>query len=79
MEVIALALPEIALAALTPDGRQRAGALGDLSSIAGWIDYVNHDGCTAAEVRSLLQQCVDDGVLSIEGDRWRLGVALMRA
>jgi hypothetical protein len=71
-EVQSLALTEIALACLTGNGRRRKGTIGDLSGIAGYLDYVNHDACTAAEVRQLLEAWVREGVLAIEGDRWRL-------
>jgi hypothetical protein len=61
-------LAELALAALTYNGTQREGAL-ELAPIASWIDYVNHDGCTEADVRALLDSCE---LLAIEGTRWRL-------
>ncbi|MGZ6142990.1 MAG: hypothetical protein ACXWLM_06610 [Myxococcales bacterium] len=70
--VTGLDLSDYALAALTGDGKRRKGVLGDLTAIAGYIDYINHDACTAAEARALLQECVEEGVLAIEGDRWRL-------
>ena len=70
--VTGLDLSDYALAALTGDGKRRKGVLGDLTAIAGYIDYINHDACTAAEVRALLEECVADGLLAIEGDRWRL-------
>jgi hypothetical protein len=65
-------LAELALAALTNNGCKGEGALDDLASIASWIDYVNHDGATAADVRRLLDECAAVGLLAIDGERWRL-------
>ena len=65
-------LAELALAALTSNGCTRSGTLDDLASIASWLDYVNHDGSTEADVRRLLAECAHAGLLSIEGAAWRL-------
>jgi hypothetical protein len=65
-------LAELALAALTSNGTVAAGVLGDLTSIAGWIDYINHDACTVDDVRRLLAECVASGVLELSGATWRL-------
>jgi hypothetical protein len=62
-------IPELALAALTRNGADREGELGDLAALAGWIDYINHDGCTAAGARAFLDLCPE---LAITGTRWRL-------
>src|SRR5512134_2325763 len=43
-------LAELVLAALSSEGQQSEGALIDLEPIADWIDYINHDGCTVADV-----------------------------
>ena len=59
---------ELALAALTSHGTKRSGTLA-LDAIASWIDYVNHDGCTAAEARRLLDTCPE---LAIDKTRWKL-------
>ena len=61
-------LAELALAALTTNGTVTSGAL-ELAGVAGWIDHLNHDGCTETEARALLESCAE---LAIEGDRWRL-------
>ena len=61
-------LAELALAALTYNGTQSEGEL-ELARIAGWIDYLNHDACSEAEARALLESCAQ---LAIEGTRWRL-------
>lgn len=67
-DATAPSLAELALAALTRNGTETTGAL-DLAAVAGWIDYVNHDGCTAAQARALLDACPQ---LAIAGDRWTL-------
>jgi len=73
-EAPSLSIPELALAALTGNGKERGGTLskGVLGSIAGWVDYVNHDGCTGDEVQAMLEGWVTDGVLSIDGANWKL-------
>lgn len=62
-------LAELALAALTSNGTVTSGKLGDLQSIAGWIDYVNHDACTVEDVRRLLAACPQ---LELRARSWRL-------
>lgn len=59
-------LAELALAALTKHGTQTSGALADLEGVAAWIDYINHDACTVAEVRALLA-----GLVTFDATRWR--------
>ena len=68
-------LAELALAALTMNGTVPHGKVGDLSSIAGWIDYVNHDACTIDDVHRLLAECVASGTLELSGETWKLLVA----
>ena len=63
---------DIVLHALTQGGVKRSGKLGNLDSLAGYVDYVNHDGCDAREVRRLLTEIEENGVLSVKGDEWRL-------
>jgi hypothetical protein len=65
-------LAELALSALTRNGTTRAGTLDDLAAIASWLDYVNHDGSTAADVRNLLAECARAGLIAIDGGAWRL-------
>ena len=62
-------LAELALAALTANGTVTSGQLGDLQSIAGWIDYVNHDACTVEDVHRLLASCPE---LELRARSWRL-------
>ncbi len=64
-------LAELALAALTRNGTLREGPL-ELAAVAGWIDYIDHDGCTEAQARALLEACPQ---LAIAGDRWTLVAA----
>lgn len=70
----ALSLAELALAALTGNGARANGTLtaGGLAQIASFIDYVNHDGCTAEDVRALLAACAAQGTLELQGDEWSL-------
>lgn len=57
---------ELALAALTSNGTRDSGAIGELDGVASWLDYINHDGSTTADVRALLAPLV-----TFEGTRWR--------
>jgi hypothetical protein len=66
---LALPLAELAVAAVTENGTRTRGTL-DLAATARWLDYVNHDGCTAAEVARLLATVPE--LLAIDGKRWRL-------
>lgn len=67
-----VSVEELVLASLTHNGLVTTGTLGDLSCIAGWIDYVNKDACTVADVRAHLATFQATGQLTIEGDRWIL-------
>ncbi|HYQ04153.1 MAG TPA: hypothetical protein VER96_36025 [Polyangiaceae bacterium] len=71
-EVTALTLPELALAALSKNGLLETFPIADLSSVAGYIDYVNHDGCTVDEVRAMLEELGRTGAIAIEGAQARL-------
>lgn len=63
---------DLALSALTKAGAQAEGELGDLAGLASFLDHVNHDGTTEAEVRDLLRALEARGLLALEGPRWRL-------
>jgi hypothetical protein len=63
---------DIVLHALTDAGEKRSGALADLATVASYVDYVNKDGCTAADVRAILDELESDGVLALDGSQWRL-------
>ena len=65
-------LAELALAALTSNGTKEEGDLAGLDGRRRWIDYINHDGCTAADVRRMLEKLAEGGVLRIDGERWKL-------
>lgn len=67
-----LSLDDQLLAALSKQGRVRSGTLGELADLASWIDYLNHDGCNAAEIRRMLAGLARDGRIALSGDRWRL-------
>jgi hypothetical protein len=62
----------LVVAALTNYAELRAGELGDLDPIARFVDWQNHDGSTADDVRRLLDELVADGVLEVGDGKWRL-------
>lgn len=63
---------DLILGALTKNGAESEGEVGDPASLAAWLDYVNHDGSTAAEVERDLARLVSEGRLAIERGRFRL-------
>ena len=63
---------DVLIAAITKEGRAHSGELGDLESLARYLDYVNHDGSRAEDVRAMLDALVRDGVLAIAGTRFTL-------
>jgi hypothetical protein len=66
---------DLVLAALTRNGARRRGTLpAELDGLAGFIDYVNKDGCTAAEVRAMLRRLARRRVLTLDERRWALCV-----
>jgi len=67
-------LAEQALAALTHNGVDATGSLAELEGVARWIDYLDHDACTVADVRRMLAPFEATGQLTIEGDRWTLNL-----
>ena len=70
----ALSLAELALAAITSNGARQSGTLtaAGLAQVASFIDYVNHDGCRAEDVRALLAACGAQGTLELRGHEWSL-------
>lgn len=58
-------LAELALAALTKHGTRSEGEIAELAGVASWIDYINHDGSTADDIRALLAPLV-----TFDGTRW---------
>ncbi|MBX3230846.1 MAG: hypothetical protein KIT84_01405 [Labilithrix sp.] len=71
---LALTRDDLLLAALTENGARGEGPLTDgrLAGLASWLDYVNHDGSTAASVRDDLTRLAEAGRLALEGARFRL-------
>ena len=65
-------LAELALAALTANGTLASGSTDDFAELASWIDYVNHDGCTADEARALVASRPE---IAIDGATWTLVAA----
>lgn len=63
---------DLILGALTKNGTILEGEVGDPGHLAAWLDYVNHDGSTAAEVERDLARLVSEGRLVIEENRFRL-------
>jgi hypothetical protein len=63
---------DLILAALTKNGEQREGTVGDLASLASFIDYLNHDGSTAAGVENDLRRLASEGRIALAGARFRL-------
>lgn len=69
---IRLTRDDLLLAALTRNGEQTEGPIGDLAAIAAWLDYVNHDGSRAPEIEQDLVRLAADGWLTIESGRFRM-------
>lgn len=64
---------DIVLHALTDAGTRRSARdLPNLATVASYVDFVNKDGCTAAQVEQILDGLVRDGTLAMEGSAWRL-------
>lgn len=63
---------DLVLAALTDCGRNTTGEVHELASIASYVDWQNHDGSTAEDVRQLIDDLIAQGTLAIENGRFRL-------
>jgi hypothetical protein len=63
---------DLLFAVLTGYGARKSGRLADPAGIAEYIDYVNKDGCDAAEVRAMLRSRARRGFVALSGDRWKL-------
>lgn len=64
---------DLLLAALTRNGERSEGEMPrDYAHLASWLDYVDHDGCTADEARARVARLADEGLLEIHGLAWRL-------
>jgi hypothetical protein len=67
-----LSSAELVLAALTNNGQERSFSRLNLERVAEWLDYVNHDACSVAEVEQLLESLAADGWLELEGETGEL-------
>ncbi len=63
---------DLVLHCLSDAGQRTSGELGDLSTMASYLDFVNKDGSKAADVRALLDALVAEGRLALDGERWQL-------
>ena len=63
---------DLLLHAITNAGAERSGELPDLARVADYINYVNKDASTEADVRSMLEELDAAGTLALDGTRWRL-------
>jgi hypothetical protein len=63
---------EILLGALTAAGEHAEGPVGDLAALAAYLDHVNHDGTSAAEVGAMLRALAAAGRIVLGDGRWRL-------
>jgi hypothetical protein len=73
-KALALTRDDLLLAALTANGTRAEGSIGEdvLTGVASWLDYVNHDGSTAASVRADLDRLAEAGRIALDGARFRL-------
>ncbi|MCA9536877.1 MAG: hypothetical protein KC593_24510 [Myxococcales bacterium] len=65
-------LGDYVLHTLTRGGTVTAGPLPELDSVARYLDYVNKDGSRPEDVARLLEELTREGMIELEGDRWRL-------
>jgi len=64
---------DLVLSMLTDRATVGEGPLpADLDGMASYIDHVEKDGCTAAEVRALIDDLARRQLLAVTGTRWRL-------
>ena len=63
---------DLVLHAFTDAGTVTEGPLPDLAVVAVYLDYVNKDASTPDEIRGLLNDLVEGGRLTLEGDHWHL-------
>jgi glutathione S-transferase len=66
-------LDDLLIAALSGNGEHDEGELpSDYAHLASWLDYLEHDGCTADEARARVARLAESGLIEIHGTRWRL-------
>jgi transposase-like protein len=64
---------DLVLAVLTDYATTTAAPLpADLEAMASYVDFVEKDGCTAAEVRVLLDDLIRRKVIAVTRTRWKL-------
>jgi hypothetical protein len=63
---------DLVLHAITDAGSSREGTLPDLAMVASYCDYNNKDGSTVEDVQRRLDELARDGIVEVEGARWRL-------
>ena len=68
-------MDDVLLAALTDHGNDRSGTLPkSYASLASWMDYIDHDGCTPQVAEARVRSLAERGFIEIEGSRWTLRV-----
>lgn len=66
-------LPDLLIAALSGNGKDEQGELPrDYRTLASWLDYLNHDGCTPDEARARVIALAEEGLIELRGTTWRL-------
>ncbi len=64
---------DLVLAMLTDYATASEGpAPAGLDAMASYVDFVEKDGCTAVEVRAMIDALVAQNVLAMTGTRWKL-------
>lgn len=63
---------DLVLAILTEYAAETDGALPDLVTIASYVDFVEKDGCTPAEVRVVLERLEAQNFIEMSDERWQL-------
>ncbi len=64
---------DLVLAILTDYATSTDGLLPDnLTTIASYVDFVEKDGCTPAEVRGVLERLVAQNIIEMSDERWQL-------
>lgn len=64
---------DLVLAMLTDYATESEGpAPTGLEAMASYVDFVEKDGCTAVEVRALIDGLVTHGLLTVTRTRWKL-------
>jgi hypothetical protein len=67
-----LSVQELVLTAITKRGAVTEGTVGDLASIAAFVDWQNHDGCKPDDVAATLTELEQSGLVILSGSHFRL-------